>query len=67
MTTEIKPNEFQCAKCGGIFEKDWSDEEAKAEMVNLWGDLPEEEQAVICDDCHKAFMKWFDIVFPKKD
>jgi hypothetical protein len=33
----IKPNEFKCAYCGGVYGKKWSDEEAKEEMIDLWG------------------------------
>lgn len=42
---------YQCAACGGFFEKGTSDEEAKAESRKLWGDLPPEALVIICDDC----------------
>jgi len=47
----IKPNEFKCAYCGGVYGKKWSDEEAKEEMIDLWGYIPKDEQVIICDDC----------------
>ena len=53
---KLKPNEYQCAKCGEIYEKGWSDEEALKEAKELW--KPEEiEQGleVVCDDCFKQF------------
>lgn len=56
----MKDNEFQCAKCHRVFEKGWSDEERiKEQIENGWGDLKEEEQAIVCDDCYKDFMIWY--------
>lgn len=46
-------NEYQCAACKGIFTKAWSDEEADAESKAIWGEIPPENQAVICDDCYQ--------------
>jgi tetraacyldisaccharide-1-P 4'-kinase len=31
--------------------KGWSVEEQEAEAKALWGDLKEEDRAVVCDDC----------------
>jgi len=53
---KLKPNEYQCALCGEIYEKGWSDEEAYAEATEIFGKPPEEwdeEQAVICDGCFR--------------
>ena len=33
----MKDNEYQCAVCGGIFEKGWSEEEARAEEAEVFG------------------------------
>lgn len=50
-------DEYQCARCGGTFEKGWSDEEAMDEMLDTWqgqsGDV-----VVICDDCFEQVMAW---------
>jgi len=27
----MKDSEYQCAECGGVFEKGWTDEEVQAE------------------------------------
>lgn len=51
--------EFKCEHCGGTFETTWSEEEADEEMKQMFGDVPKEEQAVICDDCYKAMMSWY--------
>ena len=37
--------------CGGVFEKAWTDEEALAESKSNFGEIPQEERAVVCDDC----------------
>lgn len=47
----MEKNEYQCAVCRNIYEKGWTDEEALTESKSIWGEIPEEEQAVICDDC----------------
>lgn len=51
-------NEFTCARCGETFEKAWTDKEAAEEREQNWPEWKEEDCDVICDDCHKAFMKW---------
>ena len=48
---EVQKNEYECANCHNIYEKGWSDEEALKETKEIWGEIPESEQAVICDDC----------------
>ena len=50
--------EFTCARCGETFEKAWTDEEAATERKQNWPGWKEEDCDVICDDCHKVFMKW---------
>lgn len=47
----MKENEYKCAICGEVNEKGWTDEEAKAESLEIWGEIPDGQQAVICDDC----------------
>jgi hypothetical protein len=54
----MKDNEYQCDACNGIFEKGWTDEEADQECRKNFGEIPENEKAVICDDCYKEFMEW---------
>lgn len=58
----LKPNEYQCAKCCGVFEKGWSDEEAMEEAVAKksvpFSGIPVEECETLCDDCYKEFLKW---------
>ena len=52
MTEPLKPNEFRCAMCEGIFTKGWSDEERKQELKDTF-DVPEEECVTVCDVCYK--------------
>jgi hypothetical protein len=55
-------NEYQCARCGGVFVKGRSDAEARSEfearMPHL-ADLPQSEMDTICDDCMVRFRAWF--------
>ena len=44
-------NEFTCEMCHGTFEKGWTDEEAEAELKQLFAPVPAEECGLICDDC----------------
>jgi hypothetical protein len=51
---------FVCAHCGGVFDKAWTDEEARAEADALWttAEMSAEGEAEICDDCFQKFMSW---------
>lgn len=43
-------DEFTCAVCGGTFERG-SEEEAIAELREVWGDVPKERCDEVCDTC----------------
>jgi rubredoxin len=45
---------YACARCGGTFEKGWSDDEAEAETRRMFGNVPDHLLSVVCDDCFKA-------------
>ena len=50
----MKKNEYQCYVCDGIFEKGWTEEEARAEQEkNGWKEVPCE---MVCEDCYKIIM-----------
>ena len=52
----MKDNEYQCAKCGKVYEKGVPDEEAWAEHdLNFPGE-PHETAAIICDDCYRSMV-----------
>lgn len=46
--------EFQCEMCGKAFESERSEEEAMAESIDLWGNVPMQDLSVICDSCFKS-------------
>lgn len=46
---------FTCADCRGTFSKVWSDEEAEAEALVLWGAVPA-NPVVVCDDCFAKYV-----------
>lgn len=49
---------YTCAMCGGTFETERPDQEAVAEMRELWGsEMTKESCEVVCDDCFKELMK----------
>jgi hypothetical protein len=57
----MEKNEFKCTRCGGVFEKGWSDAEAAEEMHRELGGAPrgDARMGVLCDECYREFMKWW--------
>jgi hypothetical protein len=45
--------QYTCSMCEGIYEAEWTEEEALAERDILWGDVSIEDCDVVCDDCFK--------------
>jgi len=55
----MSDNTFTCARCGGLFEKDWSDEEAMAEHADRYkSTIPIEECSLVCEDCYNNLPAW---------
>ena len=56
----MKDNEYKCYVCNGIFEKEWSDEEAIKECEDNFGkeitNVKDDDLAIICDDCYQKIM-----------
>jgi hypothetical protein len=50
----IGPNQYRCALCGGVFDKGWSDEEAKAEMEQNFPGMKADQEDLVCDPCYQA-------------
>ena len=48
---------YQCDQCGGIFEKGWSDDDAKKEKERLFPSLKKENESIVCDDCFRIIME----------
>lgn len=53
----MKNNEYQCALCGEVFEKIWTQEEAIEEFKNNFGKDDIEGCVELCDDCYKIVME----------
>ena len=56
---ELKPGEFRCAQCGGVFEEEWTEERALVEYRKIFGKLPDaikDDKAALCDDCYRKIM-----------
>lgn len=51
MPDAMKPNEYRCAACRGVFTKICSEAEVEAELRELHGDYALEECDTVCDDC----------------
>lgn len=51
--------EYKCARCGGVWQKGWTDEESLAECRQYFGNLRADETAVVCEDC-------FQLMHPEK-
>lgn len=49
-------NKYQCAECGGVFEKGWTEEEAVAEMQENFGAIDVKDCVLVCDDCYQRTM-----------
>lgn len=51
----LRPQDFRCDLCGGIYEKGMSEEEALAELARNYGPgVSVEECGITCDDCYQA-------------
>jgi len=56
---KLKPGEFKCKHCGGVFEEEWTEEKALAEYWKIFGKLPDalkKDKAALCDDCYRKLM-----------
>jgi DNA-directed RNA polymerase subunit RPC12/RpoP len=48
---------YVCAACGDTKTMGWSDEEAKKEYLDNFGEEPTQETAdIVCDDCYNRIM-----------
>lgn len=59
---------YQCARCGKIDRKVWSEEECAEEYKENFPNDPNMEYPIeiICDDCYNEFKPWLDHLTPKK-
>jgi len=47
---------YTCAECGDAFTSDTTDEEIEREVAKVWGEIPEEERATVCEVCFQAIL-----------
>lgn len=58
----LRTETFDCALCGGTFEKGRSDEEAEAEyQVTFTEEQKAEPRKIACEDCYREIMGWYDL------
>lgn len=50
----LETGQYQCAVCGGVFNKTWSDDEAAAELSETFPGYASDDCGIVCDDCYKA-------------
>jgi DNA-directed RNA polymerase subunit RPC12/RpoP len=43
---------YKCSVCGITYKKGWTDEEAKEELCDTFGDIAIEDCDIVCDDCY---------------
>ena len=57
----MKKDEYKCELCKGVFEKEWSDEEADIEYRENFETecLTDVEKAIVCDTCYKAIRSYY--------
>jgi hypothetical protein len=48
--------QFTCAVCRETFDKGWTDEEAAAELGEVFPGFEPDDCGVVCDDCYKKMM-----------
>lgn len=53
MPDELKQNQYECAVCRGIFDKGWSDEEAKEELQQEFPGYSVDDCDIVCENCYK--------------
>lgn len=53
LSAMAEPETFTCQQCGDTFEKAWSDADAAAEALELWGPDPQ-AMVLLCDDCFRG-------------
>jgi hypothetical protein len=53
--------QFTCAVCQGTFDKGWSDEEARQERTEIFGEWKDEDCVVVCDDCYVKPMSYEEV------
>lgn len=55
----MKDNEYKCDICKNVYQKGWSNEEAKKECEESFGvgSSSNENNGIVCDDCYNDIIK----------
>ena len=48
--------DYTCEACGGVFRKAWSDQEAKAELDQVFA-VPVEDCVRVCENCYRKVLR----------
>lgn len=48
---------FKCSRCKGVFDKEWSDEEAAEELAENFPGYGQDECDIVCDDCYAWLLR----------
>lgn len=49
---------YECECCHEVFRRITPEAEAMAESKEIFGNVPKDELALVCDDCFKKLMKF---------
>ena len=55
MNVDIRPDQFRCGECGGVFDRS-DDAEARAEAIAAGFDPDAGDTAIVCEDCYERIM-----------
>lgn len=52
---------YTCAACEKTYcrisNEDWNEEKILTEMKHNFGDIPEDQRTIVCDDCYKILIR----------
>jgi len=55
-----KPYIFTCGRCGWTGPSEWSEEDAHAECLEVFGEMPEpEDRITVCEECYQEARRKF--------
>lgn len=51
-------DKYTCAVCSEVFETNWTEAEALAELKKTYGDVSVQDCEMVCDECYISFLSW---------
>ena len=58
---------YTCPACNRTFDKVDTDEDLKTEAELMWGDAEPDQLVTVCDDCFRAVMAQFGMLFEQDE